>query len=85
MAAYSCIPMEASVRATMLALVAAVGTLALSVPAQATPVVPYDPALTTPLMTLVRQGCGRGWHLEWRRDRWGRAFRRCVRNRYRYY
>ena len=41
------------------------------------PQLPADPAVT-----MVRGGCGPGWHPQTWRDRWGNWHRRCVPNRW---
>ena len=69
-------------RATLMALVAVFGLMALPAPAQAAPAVLHDLALGASAIELVRDGCGPGWHREARRDRWGNWRRRCVPNRW---
>jgi hypothetical protein len=68
-----------------MALVAAFGLMAVPAGSQAAPVVSHDPDLTAANLVLVAGGCGRGWHPQRYRDRWGRWRVRCVRNRPAYY
>jgi hypothetical protein len=51
--------------------------------AEAAPAAPHEITVTAPELTLVRGGCGRGWHARRWRDRYGRWHVRCV--RYRHY
>ena len=69
-------------RATVMALAAVFGLMALPAPVQAAPAVLHDLALGAPAFELVRDGCGRGWHRETRSDRWGNRRSRCVPNRW---
>jgi peptidoglycan/LPS O-acetylase OafA/YrhL len=69
-------------RALMVALVAMVGLLAMPAGVQAMPAAPHDLGIGSPLVELVRDGCGAGWHARRWQDRWGRWHRRCVPNRW---
>ena len=69
-------------RATVIALVAVFGLMALPAPVQAAPAALHDLALGAPVIELVAGGCGPGWHPQARRDRWGNWRRRCVPNRW---
>jgi hypothetical protein len=67
----------------MKALVIATGVGLLSVPgiASAAPAAPSSAQTgisTQPEFLPVRDGCGRGYYLAQRQDRWGRWHRRCV-------
>jgi hypothetical protein len=57
---------------------------AIPVPGQAAPAAPALPGVSaaSPEFTLVRGGCGRGWHRHKWRDRYGRKHVSCVRNHY---
>jgi hypothetical protein len=68
-------------RATVLALVAISGLIALPAAAPASPIIPSDAlvaAAAAPEILPVRDGCGRGFRLRHWQDRWGRWHRRCV-------
>jgi hypothetical protein len=69
-------------RATIVALVAVFGLIALPAQVSAAPAAPHDIALSTPAIELVRDGCGAGWHRQGWRDRWGYWHARCVPNRW---
>jgi len=49
-------------------------------PAGAGPAAPQG-LVHAPAVTLVRGGCGPGWHAVWWRGPYGRLHRRCVPNR----
>jgi len=68
-------------RRKALALAAALGLLGLPGLANAVPTAPSPAATgvaTQPGLLQVRNGCGPGWHLVPRRDRWGHWHPRCV-------
>ena len=69
-------------RATVVALVAVFGLMALPAPVQAAPAVLHDLVLGAPAIEWVAGGCGAGWHPQKWRDRWGNKHRRCVPNRW---
>ena len=68
-------------RAAIVALVAVSGLMALPAPVWAAPAAPRDIA-GAPAISLVRDGCGAGWHAQRWQDRWGNWHRRCVPNRW---
>jgi len=69
-------------RATVLALVAISGLIALPATVPASPIIPAEAlaatAAASPEILQVRDGCGRGYRLRYWQDRWGRWHRRCV-------
>src|SRR4051794_30251823 len=68
-------------RRKALALAAALGLLGLPGRANAVPAAPSGAATgvsTQPELLEVRDGCGPGWHLVPRRDRWGHWHPKCV-------
>jgi hypothetical protein len=69
----------------VIALVAAFGLLAVPAESQAAPAVFHDPDVAAANLVLVAGGCGRGWHAQRYRDRYGRWRVRCIRNRPSYY
>jgi len=74
--------------ATTAALIAFFGLTAIPLSAQAAPTAPAAPVEFTGAaseLTLVRYGCGPGWHRQRWRDRYGRWHVQCVRNGYRPY
>ena len=68
-------------RATVIALVAVFGLMALPAPVEAAPAALHGLAQIAPPIELVRDACGAGWHLASWRDRWGKWHRECVPNR----
>jgi len=74
--------MEALMRAAIVAFVAVVGLMALPASGWAAPAAPHDIGAAAPAISLVRGGCGAGWHPQSWRDRWGNWHRRCVPNRW---
>jgi hypothetical protein len=61
------------------------GLTAVPLSGQAAPTAPAAPteiAAAAPEFTLAAGGCGRGWHRQRWRDRYGRWHVRCVRNYY---
>jgi hypothetical protein len=76
---------ETQMRIVAAGIVAALGLIGVSGSAGAAPVTPPEAAAASPAATLVRDGCGRGYHLERWRDRYGRWHRRCVPSRRPYY
>ena len=74
-------------RAAAVALVAAIGLMAIPASVRAAPAAPHDALMTGPAPQIVeiRGGCGPGWHPVGWRDRWGNWRSRCVPNRGPYY
>ena len=69
-------------RVIMFAAAAALILMGLPAATEAAPAAPHETTVGASQPTLIRDGCGRGWHARWWRDRWGRPHRRCVPNRY---
>ena len=71
-------------RPTIVALVMAIGVMALPVSGRAAPSAAHDLAITSisPDIVQVAGGCGPGWHPRRWVDRWGRWRVRCVPNRW---
>jgi hypothetical protein len=64
--------MEAEMRVSVATLVGLMALAATSVQAAPIPVKPTQVSLgPSPLIELVAQGCGWGWHRAHWRDRWG--------------
>jgi hypothetical protein len=75
-------PAEALMRAAIVALVAVFGLMALPASGWTAPAAPHDIGVAAPAISLVRDGCGAGWHRQGWRDRWGNWRSRCVPNRW---
>ncbi len=69
-------------RTTVIAVVAVCGLMALPASVRAAPAAPHDIAGAASAISLVRDGCGAGWHRQGWRDRWGNWHSRCVPNRW---
>ena len=69
-------------RATVIALAAVFGVLAMPATGQAAPAVLHDLGVTSSDLVLTAGGCGPGWHPRRYVDRYGRWRVRCVPNRY---
>jgi hypothetical protein len=74
-------PAEAFMRTTVIAMVAVFGLMALPATGWTAPAAPQDIG-AAPAISLVRDGCGPGWHRQGWRDRWGNWRNRCVPNRW---
>jgi hypothetical protein len=67
-------------RTALLAAIASLGLLGMPVASHAAPAMPQAVVNSHADIVQVRGGCGRGWHQQSWRDRWGRWHRRCVPN-----
>jgi len=76
------IPAEAFMRTTVIAMVAVFGLMALPATGWTAPAAPQDIGGAGLAISLVRDGCGAGWHRQGGRDRWGNWRSRCVPNRW---
>jgi hypothetical protein len=74
--------MEALMRAAIVTLVAVFGLVAFPESGWTAPAAPHDIGVAAPAISLVRDGCGAGWHRQGWRDRWGNWRSRCVPNRW---
>ena len=72
--------MVMTMRAAVLSFVAVFGFFSLVAAAQAAPATPRDLPAGGAAITLVRGGCGPGWHPVWWRGPYGHMHRRCVPN-----